>query len=48
MKALIRDSHLCTFRNFILAKIIQNTEDFKGIVRDANMITIAFLQNTGV
>ena len=43
-KALMDDGHLCTFRNVILASILNHNGALKVLTTEANMITFKLLQ----
>ena len=47
-KSLKHDGHICTFRHIVLASILYHNKSLQCLSREANMITVAFLQDADV
>ena len=48
LKEIKHDRHLSKFRNVMLASLLQHNEHLKGLVGEANIITVAFIQYADV
>ena len=46
--ALKHDGHFSTYRNVMLASLLQHKEDFKGLAGKVNMITVVLLKAVAV
>ena len=45
VKALRHDVHICTFRKFMLASLMNNNEDMKLLEGEANMMKVTLLKS---
>ena len=45
MKSLKHDGHICTFRNVMIALLLNHNKALKCLSGDSNIITVVFLQS---